>query len=81
MSGGWLYDADGLAADVLRGIDRNRAIIVAPRQARVLWRLMRLSPSLFLRLYTAIAGRSLPTGTSPVELVGTQNARPSSTLH
>jgi NAD(P)-dependent dehydrogenase (short-subunit alcohol dehydrogenase family) len=79
MSGGWLYDADGLAADVLRGIDRNRAIIVAPRQARILWRLMRLSPSLFLRLYTAIVGRCIPAGTSPAELVGTLDADPSST--
>ena len=81
MSGGRLYDADALAGDVLRGIDRNRAIIVAPRQARVLWRLMRLSPALFLRLSTAIAGRSIPTGTSPAELVGNQDAHPSSTLH
>ncbi|WP_448642383.1 SDR family NAD(P)-dependent oxidoreductase [Geodermatophilus sp. URMC 63] len=57
MSGGRLYPADALATDVLRGIDRNRALIVAPRQARVLWRLMRLSPALLLWLETATLAR------------------------
>ncbi|MGY1694231.1 MULTISPECIES: SDR family NAD(P)-dependent oxidoreductase [unclassified Geodermatophilus] len=57
LNGGRLYDADDLAADVLRGVDRNRAIVVAPRQARIAWRLMRLSPSLFLRLSQALAAR------------------------
>jgi NAD(P)-dependent dehydrogenase (short-subunit alcohol dehydrogenase family) len=69
MSGGRLYAPDALARDILRGLDRNRAIIVAPRHARVLWRLMRLSPSLFLRLSTAMAGRSTPAGASPTERV------------
>jgi short-subunit dehydrogenase len=57
MSGGRLYGADALAADVLRGVDRNRAVIVAPRHARVMWRLMRLSPGLVLRLETTIGAR------------------------
>ena len=57
FSGGRLYSADALAADVLRGIDRNRPVIVAPRQARVMWRLMRLSPSLVLRVLAAVAAR------------------------
>lgn len=57
LSGGRLLSADALAADVLRGVDRNRALIVAPRQARVLWRLMRLSPSLVLRVSAAVAAR------------------------
>ena len=61
-SGGRLYSADALAADVLRGIDRNRPIIVAPRQARVLWRLMRLSPSLTMRMQAAMTARSLVDG-------------------
>jgi NAD(P)-dependent dehydrogenase (short-subunit alcohol dehydrogenase family) len=56
MSGGHLYTADALAADVLHGMDRNRAVIVAPRQARVMWRLMRLSPSVLLRLGAATGG-------------------------
>ena len=62
-SGGRLYAADALAADVLRGVDRNRPLIVAPRQARVMWRLMRLSPSLVLRALAAIAARG-PEGTT-----------------
>lgn len=45
-----LYPADRLAEDVLRGIARDRAIIVAPRSARVVWRLWRLAPRLMLRL-------------------------------
>jgi NAD(P)-dependent dehydrogenase (short-subunit alcohol dehydrogenase family) len=62
-SGGRLYGADALAADVLRGVDRNRPLIVAPRQARVMWRLMRLSPSLVLRVLAAMAARG-PEGTT-----------------
>jgi NAD(P)-dependent dehydrogenase (short-subunit alcohol dehydrogenase family) len=62
-SGGRLYAADALAADVLRGVDRNRPLIVAPRQARVMWRLMRLSPSLVLRALAAMAARG-PEGTT-----------------
>jgi NAD(P)-dependent dehydrogenase (short-subunit alcohol dehydrogenase family) len=61
-SGGRLYGADALAADVLRGIDRNRPVIVAPRQARVLWRLMRLSPSLVMRMQAAMTARALADG-------------------
>jgi len=38
------YDPDRLAADVLRGIARNDDLIVAPRSARVLWRLNRYAP-------------------------------------
>jgi len=62
VSGGHLYAADSLAADVLRRVDRNRAIIVAPRQARIMWRLMRLSPSLLMRLGAAMTGRNSDAG-------------------
>jgi NAD(P)-dependent dehydrogenase (short-subunit alcohol dehydrogenase family) len=41
--------ADRLAAIVLDGVARNRATIVAPRSARWLWRLDRLSPALIER--------------------------------
>lgn len=41
-----LYDADLLAADVLRGMDRNRALVVAPRSARLAWRGVRVAPGL-----------------------------------
>jgi NAD(P)-dependent dehydrogenase (short-subunit alcohol dehydrogenase family) len=63
LSGGRLYSADTLAGDVLRGVDRNRPVIVAPRQARVMWRLMRLSPSLVLRVLAAAATRG-PEGST-----------------
>jgi NAD(P)-dependent dehydrogenase (short-subunit alcohol dehydrogenase family) len=36
--------ADALATDVLRGVERNRPLIVAPRRARVAWRLHRAAP-------------------------------------
>ena len=62
MSGGRLYDSDSLAADILRGIDRNQAIIIAPRQARILWRLMRLSPSLFSERRQRRSAPPPPTG-------------------
>ncbi|MFL6138593.1 MAG: SDR family NAD(P)-dependent oxidoreductase [Frankiaceae bacterium] len=41
-----LHSAEAVAADVLRGIDRNRAIVVTPARARLAWRLHRLSPAL-----------------------------------
>jgi NAD(P)-dependent dehydrogenase (short-subunit alcohol dehydrogenase family) len=71
LSGGHLYSADALAADVLRGLDRNRAFIVAPRQARILWRLMRLSPSLLMRLGTAMIARDSDTRLAGNEAVPT----------
>jgi hypothetical protein len=39
---------------VLRGVERNRALIVAPRSARVAWRTARYAPGLAMR--TIIAG-------------------------
>jgi NAD(P)-dependent dehydrogenase (short-subunit alcohol dehydrogenase family) len=41
---GKLYTPEALAQDILRGIDRKKAMVVAPRQARVIWRLTRLMP-------------------------------------
>ncbi|MGY1826335.1 SDR family NAD(P)-dependent oxidoreductase [Blastococcus sp. SYSU DS0541] len=67
LSGGRLYSADALAADVLRGVDRNRAVIVAPRQARLAWWLMRLSPSLLGRLAAARPLRAAATGPAGVD--------------
>jgi NAD(P)-dependent dehydrogenase (short-subunit alcohol dehydrogenase family) len=43
------YPPDRLADDVLRGVDRGDAVIVAPRQARVMWRLARYAPRLALQ--------------------------------
>lgn len=42
--GGPPYSADALAADVLRGVERNHAVIVAPRRARLAWRTYRAVP-------------------------------------
>jgi NAD(P)-dependent dehydrogenase (short-subunit alcohol dehydrogenase family) len=41
-----LYSADDLAQDVLRGMARNQALIIAPRQARVLAWAARHAPAL-----------------------------------
>lgn len=41
---GKLYSPDLLAQDILRGVDRKKAFVVAPRQARAIWRLNRLAP-------------------------------------
>ena len=39
-----LYSPDRLAQDILRGIDRNLAMVVAPASARVAWYLRRYAP-------------------------------------
>lgn len=38
-------DPDRLAESVLRGVDRDRALVVEPLRARATWRLQRLSPT------------------------------------
>ena len=40
-----LYSADALAKDILRGLKKNQAIIVAPASGRAAWRGARLSPT------------------------------------
>jgi NAD(P)-dependent dehydrogenase (short-subunit alcohol dehydrogenase family) len=51
---GRLYEADPLAQDVLAGVERNRALIVAPRSARIAWRMTRYAPGVTMR--TIISG-------------------------
>ncbi len=51
---GKLYQSDLLAKDVLRGVQQNRALIVAPRTARIAWRMSRYAPGLTMR--TIISG-------------------------
>ncbi len=46
---GRLYQADALAQDVLRGVQQNKALIVAPRSARVAWRMARYAPGFTMR--------------------------------
>ncbi|MEW9549529.1 SDR family NAD(P)-dependent oxidoreductase [Nonomuraea sp. NPDC050783] len=63
---GRLYPADALAADVLRGIARGRAVIVAPASGRLAWRLARLWPGGAVRVARLAAGlASGPDGRSP----------------
>ena len=47
-----LYPPSRLAQDVLRGIDRNAALVIAPASARVAWRLWRYAPVLVNRQTT-----------------------------
>lgn len=68
---GRLYPPDRLARDVLRGIDRNQAVIVAPASSRFAWRLARFAPSLALRMSIRIHRREL----QPLP-VPTQNTDP-----
>ncbi|MGN6794414.1 MAG: SDR family NAD(P)-dependent oxidoreductase [Streptosporangiaceae bacterium] len=51
---GKLYQADSLATDVLRGVEQNRALIVAPGSARIAWRMSRYTPRIMMR--TIISG-------------------------
>jgi NAD(P)-dependent dehydrogenase (short-subunit alcohol dehydrogenase family) len=44
------YAADALAQDIIRGIDRNAALVIAPASARVAWRLWRYAPAAVSRL-------------------------------
>lgn len=53
-----LYPADRLAQDVLRGIARNRAIIVSPRSVLPWWWMWRIAPPLALRLAVDLTRRS-----------------------
>ena len=41
---GKLYPVDKLAQDILRGVDRRKAFVVTPRQARAMWRINRFMP-------------------------------------
>jgi short-subunit dehydrogenase len=54
---GPLYKADLLAEDVLRGLAKNKPLIVAPRSARVLWRMTRYAPNLALNTITKTVQR------------------------
>ncbi|MEV6524893.1 SDR family oxidoreductase [Longispora sp. NPDC051575] len=45
-----LYSAEKLARDILRGVARNRALIVAPFSGRVAWWGARLAPGLATRI-------------------------------
>jgi hypothetical protein len=61
-----LYSSDRLAAAVLRGVARNRAIIPFTPEVRVMWWLHRLSSAIPLRIVSRIFR------TSPFYRAGTQ---------
>ncbi|OBK75069.1 SDR family oxidoreductase [Mycobacterium sp. 1164985.4] len=48
--GGKPYDADRLASDVLRAIEKNKPILVKPRIAHAQWMFARLAPALMNRV-------------------------------
>jgi NAD(P)-dependent dehydrogenase (short-subunit alcohol dehydrogenase family) len=54
-----IYSPNALAQDVLRGIDRRKAMVVAPRAGRALWRVSRISPPGFTALMGALARREM----------------------
>jgi len=57
---GRLYPVDELARDILRGVARNQALVVAPASGRVAWRFTRLAPSVAVRIAGAAARRLNP---------------------
>jgi NAD(P)-dependent dehydrogenase (short-subunit alcohol dehydrogenase family) len=58
---GKLYHVDPLAQDVLRALARNRALIVAPRSARVAWRMTRYAPGFSMRTISSAVQRNRPS--------------------
>ncbi|WP_084957719.1 SDR family NAD(P)-dependent oxidoreductase [Thermoactinospora rubra] len=55
---GRLYSVDALALDIIRGVARNKALIVAPASSRLAWRAVRLAPSAAVRV-AGLAARRL----------------------
>ncbi|OBF13416.1 SDR family NAD(P)-dependent oxidoreductase [Mycobacterium sp. ACS4331] len=51
------YDPDRLARDTLRAVERNRAILVAPRRAYAGWLLARYAPGLMQRMSIRFVAR------------------------
>ncbi|MEO3788438.1 SDR family oxidoreductase [Actinocorallia sp. B10E7] len=45
-----LYSPEAMAQDIMKGVARNRALIIAPASSRLAWRAMRVSPRLAVRL-------------------------------
>ena len=72
---GKLYQADALAQDVLRGVERNKALIVAPRSARIAWRMARYAPGVTMRsIISGVRRRAAQAAAEPV-----QQAQPAET--
>ncbi|MEU7892371.1 SDR family oxidoreductase [Nonomuraea sp. NPDC049152] len=58
---GRLYPVESLAADIMRGVARNQAIIVAPASGRLAWRGARLSPTGAIRAAALAIRRVSPS--------------------
>ncbi|WP_067490692.1 SDR family NAD(P)-dependent oxidoreductase [Actinomadura hibisca] len=52
-----LYTAEKLARDIIRGVDRNQALIVAPAHGRAAWRGVRLNPGVAVKVASLAVGR------------------------
>ena len=71
-----LYSPDRLARDILRGIDRDAALVIAPASARVAWQLWRYAPVTVNRMTArqlAWARATFPA--QPAEPADTSHAR------
>jgi NAD(P)-dependent dehydrogenase (short-subunit alcohol dehydrogenase family) len=51
------YDADRLARDTMRAIERNKALLVKPRRAHATWLLARLAPGFMQRMSVGFIAR------------------------
>lgn len=51
------YTPERCAAAILRGVERNKPIIVVTPHAKVMWALYRISPALYLRILTLLLRR------------------------
>jgi hypothetical protein len=51
---------------VLAGVERNRALIVAPRSARIAWRMTRYAPGLTMRTIISGVRRGEAEAATPV---------------
>ena len=54
-----IHSPQELAQDILRGIDRKKAMVVAPRRGRIVWRLSRVSPAAFSAAMGAVTRREM----------------------
>ena len=55
------YDADRLARDTLRAIERNKALLVKPRRAHAAWLFARFAPGLMQRMSIRFVARQRET--------------------
>ncbi|CAJ1579512.1 SDR family NAD(P)-dependent oxidoreductase [[Mycobacterium] wendilense] len=64
------YDPDRLAHDTLRAIERNRAVLVAPRKAYAGWLLARLAPGVMQRMSIRFVARQRAAQASSISTEG-----------